>query len=104
MEWWDELLRACAADGPTSECPPNTVVMTEVELDARKVHANHLHLHLNLLFLGHRLYPHQMSYPLYHLLYLNHKMHHLRIHQFYNCHPRSFLSLIEIPQIHYLNR
>ena len=46
MEWWDELLRACAADGPTSECPPNTVVMTEVELDARKVHANHLHLHL----------------------------------------------------------
>lgn len=47
VEWWDELLRACAADGPTSECPPNTVVMTEVELDARKVHANHLHLHLN---------------------------------------------------------
>ena len=47
VRWWDELMRACAVDGPTQACPPASVRMHETDLDARKVHTNSLHLHLN---------------------------------------------------------
>ena len=47
MRFWDEMLRACAIDGPTTECFANSALMTEADLDQRKSQFNSLHVQLN---------------------------------------------------------
>jgi len=47
VRFWDEMLRACAIDGPTTECFANSALMTEADLDQRKSQFNSLHVQLN---------------------------------------------------------
>ena len=47
VRFWEELLRACAIDGPTTACVEKSALMTEADLDQRKSQFNSLHVQLN---------------------------------------------------------